>query len=415
MKRRNLMCAALAAIWLISASLGCVGGAEQVGEATAVPAAEAEAETERSAGGEAPAAGLDAFEEKGLTLGESSVQYPALREGAAEELLRERINTRILEDGKITDYVTRVSQLISGGSLRVAWQGSVLGPVFSFAVSAEGAVATPRPTFVWTAGNIDLRDGGEITWEELFAEPEAAREAMEAYLEEAVAPELSAHLLNSQLTPVPELFRMTERGLILLYDIDQLSTLSDRAGEVLIPWPVIRAELNPAAEGIPAAMGLLAEPGPEDVAAGLRAMTAAGAVPGIPLTLGDRVKEKTDRWHLLMDPDVYAAGRLFSLEGASFWQVFLMTDFLSESWENSVVDGIRVDLGCVGGLTIGETTRETWLQALGEPEHTIAFDGEKAEAYRTVPGSRDYYVFGDHRLQLHADEAGVLASVILSE
>ena len=42
-------------------------------------------------------------------------------------------------------------------------------------------------------------------------------------------------------------------------------------------------------------------------------------------------------------------------------------------------------------------------------------DEETAEAYRTVPGSRDYYEFGDHRLQLHADEEGVLVSVILSE
>ena len=42
-------------------------------------------------------------------------------------------------------------------------------------------------------------------------------------------------------------------------------------------------------------------------------------------------------------------------------------------------------------------------------------DAELAEAYRTVPGKRDYYVCGAHRLQLQADGTGTLVSVTLSE
>ena len=357
------------------------------------------------------------FEEKGLELGECSVKYPALREGAAAEELRETINDRILEDGHVRDYLTRVSQLISGGSLQVSWSGTVMGDVFSFVMSAEGAVVNPRPAFVWTAGNIDLRDGHEVTWVELFPDPEAARETVEAYLEEEVAPELSAHLLNSGLTPAPELFALNERGLLLLYPADQLSTLSDRAGDVLIPWRVVSELLDAREDGIAARIGVtkwleMTEENAEKIRA---ATAAAGALPGIPVRLGDSVQAWTDRQHLLIDPDVYEGGRLFSLEGGIFRNVFLMTDFLSESWDTSVVDGIRMDEGNLFGLVTGRTEQAAWRQLLGEPDHTVEYDEEKAEAYRTVPGSRDYYEFGGNRLQLHANEEGVLVSVIISE
>ena len=362
------------------------------------------------------------IEEKGLTLGESSLAYPALKEGAAAEELRETVNERILEDGRIRDYTERMSRLISGGKLRVTWQGDVLGPVFSFGISAEGAVETPRNTHAWTGGNIDLRDGHEIGLDEIFTDPEAAREAMEAYLEEEAAPELSAHLLNSSLTPLPELFRITDRGIIWMYEIGQLSTLSDRAGDVLVPWNTVREWIRTESDSIPALAGILAWLGGEnpeeltrDNADLIRIAAAAGRFPGIPAALGDGLQALTDEWHLLIDPDIYALGRMFSLEGAAFRGVFLMTDFLSESWENSHVDGIRADIGGMYGLTIGETRQETWRKALGEPDHTVEFDEEQAEAYRTVKGSRDYYEFGENRLQLHADEEGILAQIILTE
>ena len=102
------------------------------------------------------------IEEKGLTLGESSLAYPALKEGAAAEELRETVNERILEDGRIRIYTERMSRLISGGKLRVTWQGDVLGPVFSFGISAEGAVETPRNTHAWTGGRARNRPGRDL-------------------------------------------------------------------------------------------------------------------------------------------------------------------------------------------------------------------------------------------------------------
>ena len=42
-------------------------------------------------------------------------------------------------------------------------------------------------------------------------------------------------------------------------------------------------------------------------------------------------------------------------------------------------------------------------------------DADKAESYRTVPGTCDYYEFGEYRLQLQADGDGVLVSITLAK
>ncbi|MBQ6383191.1 MAG: hypothetical protein IJJ42_06315 [Clostridia bacterium] len=353
-------------------------------------------------------------EEKGLTLGECVLTYPAVT--GLPEALGETVNSRLLEDTRIPDYLTRMSQLISGGSLTVGWTGGLLGDVLSCAVSAEGAVTSPRPAHVWTWSTIDLRDGGEIALDDLFADPEGARAELERILEEETAPELSAHLSSSELLPLPEGFLLERTGITLLYPAERLSTLSDRAGAVKIPWHRLRDWLDLSEDGIPARIGV-----PEMITPGahtrelLEAMAAAKSLADVPAVIGDSVKELTDRYHLLMDPEVYEGGRLFALEGASFQQVFLLTDFLSESWDASVVQGFRAYAGCFGGLCVGETRQADWEAALGAPDSRVAFDPEKAEYWRVETGTCDYYRFGGCQLQLYADEDGVLRCLALTE
>ena len=405
MNLRKILCAALSALFLwipVPAAWGA-GSPETAEETGSVE---------------------DWFEEKGLALGESSIAYPSLREGRAEESVRAAVNDRILEDGGIRDYAARLSLLVSGGKLRVTWTGNVFGPVFSFAVAAEGAVAGPRPDYVWTGGNVDLRDGQEVGLEAIFTDPAEARERMAAYLEETLAPELSPHLRNSEVTPLPERFRIQERGLVWMYPSDRLSTLSDRAGELLVPWQVVRDLLDVREGGIVSQLGLEDWMGLETPASAeerereavrIRDAAARGEFPGIPARLGEPLQPLTDRYRLLTDPDVYISGRLFALEGAGFQQAWLLTDYLSETWENSRVDGIRADAGSFFCLSVGETVREDWLTLLGEPDHSIVLEEEQAEAHRTVAGIRDYYICGENRLQLQSDGQGVLACVILAE
>jgi hypothetical protein len=79
------------------------------------------------------------------------------------------------------------------------------------------------------------------------------------------------------------------------------------------------------------------------------------------------------------------------------------------------VQGIRADRLNFYGLCTGVTAIEDWRAALGEPDNTLTVDENRAESWRIVPGTSDYYTFGDYRLRLHADESGVLRSVFLTK
>lgn len=353
--------------------------------------------------------------EEGFAFSEElRVSYPQLA-GLGDEDVQARVNALIREKCGIDAYLTRLPGLMAGGSLKVEWKGGVLGDVFSCAVSASGAVETPRNTHVWTAVAADLRDGQEIALEQLFTDAEAAKDLIAAYLEDEVAPELSAHLLNSELTPLPERFLLEKSGLTLLYPVSRLSTLSDRAGDIRIGWNLLRDVLDLGEDSIAGRIGaremiFLTDESAEQ----LRAMAAEGSLTGIPVKIGDSMQELTDRYHTLTDPDGFEDGRLFSLEGGCFGDVFLMTDDLTRSWEKSRVEGIRMDRGCLWGLCIRETAREDWIAVLGEPDGSVEIDEDKAEAIRGYTGTCDYYSCGGYLLRLYSDEAGILVSIVLT-
>ena len=355
--------------------------------------------------------------EMSLALGNSVVRYPAA-DGIADETLREAVDEK-MKAGLDTDtYLGRMMTLISEETLRIetAWEGAVLGDVISCVVSAEGALADSRSTHRWTWTNIDLRDGHEITLDELFTDGETARAALEEYLDFEVAPELSAHLANSELTPLPDGFRLERTGLTLLYPVNRLSTLRDRAGAVKIGWNEIREYLDNGEDGIPARIGAAEMMTLDDESAErIREMAESGRLPDIPVEIGEGLKALTDHYHMLTDPDVYEGGRLFALEGACFRNVFLMTDFLSEKWDDSIVQGIRMDRGCAWGLCVGETAREDWRAALGEPDAESGLDADKAEANRMEPGACDYYNCGNYQLRLYCNGDGILSSIVLTE
>ena len=355
------------------------------------------------------------LEEKALELAGSSLCFPSVT-GMDDESLQEAINSRIREDFGVDGYLQRMNALISDDAhtITAGWNGEILGDVFSGLMEAEGAVQSLRWGHEWKGSNIDLRDGHEIAFGELFTDETAAREAIETYLEETVAPELSPHLGNSALTPLPEGFRIEQTGLTLLYDADQLSTLQDRAGAVKIGWNEIREITDWNEDGIPARIGaaemttLTAESGEK-----IRQMTERGKLPDIPAKIGDSVLEWTEQARLLNDPEEYSGGRMFALEGAAFRDVTLLSDAVADDWDESVVQGIRADRGCFYGLCIGETRAEEWHLLLGEPDDTAELDEEAAEAARTVPGVCEYYEFGEYRLQLMADLDGILRYIII--
>ena len=352
----------------------------------------------------------------GLELADSSVRYPQLT-GMADEALQQQLNERILASGDIENRLSRLALLMqSPVSMQVTWQATLEGDVLSLVFSALGAVVEERPTHIWSALNVDLTSGSDIAFEQLFTDEESLRRDLEEYLDYGVGPELSAHLRNSELTPVPEVFGLTETGLTLYYPVERLSTLSDRAGAVTILWYELQEHLRLEDDDILTRIGARAmlTPAP-DSGEKIRAALEAGTIPGVPVTLGGSVQEATDAYRMLTDPDLYQDGRMFALEDAAFRQVWLLTDALTEkTWDKSVIKGLRADRFNLWGLYPG-LDRQDVEAMLGQPDAKLTVDADMADAYRLVPGESLYYNYTGVQLRLHFDAEGLLTSLIITQ
>lgn len=352
---------------------------------------------------------------KGLALGESYVYYPQV-EGMENADVQDAVNAALLASTGAEALLARLPLTMhSATPLQADYAYQVMGDVLSVVVKAQGPVESDRATQVWYTANIDLTTGESITFDDLFMDADAARLALTDALEWGIAPLLSAHLRNSQLTPVPETFGLSDAGLTLYYPMEQLATLSDQAGTVTFRWCELLEHLK-LGEGT-----ILNRIGAEKMvtldetsAEAIRQAVESGQLPGIPVKLGDSVQEAVDAYRLLMDPDLYESGRMMQLEDGVFRGVYLLTDSLTDSWERSVIQGIRADQMNLYGLMTDVTTQAEWRSALGEPAATVAVDDVKAESNRILPGYSDYYNFDGVQLRLHANDEGVLTSLFIS-
>ncbi len=343
-----------------------------------------------------------AVRDAGLDLLGSSVHYPQVT-GLPDENVQSAVNAAIMAGGKIEARLSRMAMLLSSPvKLQVTYAYHMTENIFSCAFLAEGAVETTRSTQEWTAVTIDLATGETLSLDDLFRDAAEARALIEGYLQEKVAPELSAHLEADALVPLPETFSVDGEGLTLYYPIDRFRTLSDRAGTVRLWW----YEIDHLLKDAPAALA--------DTKEEIAALVQEGGLPGLPVKIGEALPDLIHRYGLLTDPDIYEGGRMIALENDLFRQTWILTDALTEDFDHSVMQSIRADRGQVGNLILGETTVNAWREMLGAPDTTLTVDAARAESWRIQPGVSDYYTLGAYRLRLHADETGVLRSIFLS-
>ncbi len=352
---------------------------------------------------------------QGLALGEGYVYYPQV-EGMEDAEVQEKVNAVLRASTGAETLLTRLALTMhSATPLQVDFTHQLMGDVLSVTALATGPVENDRATQVWYAANIDLTTGEAITFEDIFADAEAAHLELEEQLEWGIAPLLSAHLRNSQLTPLPETFGLSEAGLTLYYPMEQLSTLSDRAGTVTFRWCELLEYLKLGEGTILSRIGAERMVTLDETSAeAIRTAVESCQLPGIPVKLGGSVQDAVDAYRLLIDPDLYENGRMMQLEDGAFGSVYLLTDSLTDGWEHSVIQGIRADQMNLYGLMTDVTTQAEWRSVLGEPDATVEVDDLKAEANRILPGNSDYYNFDGVQLRLHANDEGVLASLFIS-
>ena len=345
-----------------------------------------------------------------------SVSYPQVT-GLDDAVIQQQANAAILAAGQVEERISRLQGLTADSiGLTMDYEALLRGNVLSVAFSARGALKDAGFTHVYTVVNLDLTTGETITLADLFQDEAAAREALTEYVDQQVAPELSAHLEAGELTPLPETFGLSAEGITFYYDLSHFTTLGGLAGKVTVLYTELRDHLK-LGEGT-----ILTRLGAEDVleltedsAERIRAAVEEGQLPGVPAKVGESLKTLIDTYHMLIDPDYYPGGRFFQLEDGAFRGTYLLTDALTDGWESSVVQGIRADRANFYGLCVGTTTREQWQAVLGAPDASVTLSEDDAYAMNLADGTSDYYNYGAHQLRLHADAEGVLRSIFITQ
>jgi len=344
-----------------------------------------------------------------------SVIYPVL-EGYAVAAVQDAVNSAIYDTAQIQSHLATLSDLAEGGwGLRVIYEDSLANDILSVAVSAYGEMPGGRMGQTYTTVNYNLAAGQPITVADLFSDVEGAFTLMDQKLEDEVRPLLSGYLENDVLTPVPrDNFYLTPDSITFYYPQDQFSMLSGYSGACTFSYYELKDYLLLSEGSILDALGA----GDflnitTDTAARVAEAVSAGKLPGIEAQLGDSLMERLDEYRLLVDPDYYPGGRFFEVEAPEFRGVWLLTDALTEDYDQNLVLGIRTDRINLYGLQTGITTIEAWRAALGQPESSAQVDESTAEDYRMSAGTSDYYTFGENKLLLHANEEGLLESVQL--
>ena len=368
------------------------------------------------------------MEETGAS--DSFVRYPLLSSSsAAQAPVTEQINEAIARHARIAEYLQALSMIGEGSvGLKMDYQQALPGddpspegPVSryaSFLFSAEGKMLAGRPSQVYYPMTFDLLTGEEVSFEQLFADPDGAKDWIENCLADEIAPALSTYLENSELFPVPwERFFLDGFGnLILLYEHNQLSFLSGCSGAVAFRYSELWDFLDQTPDGVP--MQILYRP-EQYTGAAVALLKDIGALYslglGVELYPGEPLADALAAFRSSTDSEYYPGGACCEVEDARLRGTLILTDE-----EETAVTGIltgRVDLF---GIMTGSTSLTEAEALLGaSPQARLPIDEDLAEAYRVCPGTASVYPCqdGDGRdlsFTLYADVDGVVRFIRLA-
>jgi len=335
------------------------------------------------------------------------VSYPRL-DGHPDAMVQAAVNQAILDNCGVADLVQRVKNPFE--KIEADYKAAVKGDVLSVVVSAK----TNREQFYKTV-TVDLRNGSEITLESLFKDYTGAVSQMETICIDRVEPNVSSYLENGEVLPLPlDAFYLSEKGITLYYPYKQFSYFSGCSADVEFLYYELKEYLDLSEGGVIDRLGGCDYMSPgEDTAKRIREDAARGCLPGIVPKLSDELSPWLDKYRLLCDPDYYPGGRFFQTEAGEMRDIWLLTDSLTDGYDESRVLGIRADRINLYGIQPHVTTVEDVRQLLGQPETVVILDDYTAADYYLPEGESHYYPMGDNTLRMHYDKEGSLVSVQL--
>ena len=344
------------------------------------------------------------------------LSYPQLT-GLADAEIQRMINDDIFLSANLSAHMITFATLTPDSlwGLQVTYEAYVTDRVASFVISADGKMPNSRQGQTCTALTYDLTTGKRINADALFENLSEAVAWMEEEALSTLGEEISDYEDSSALLPLPvEQFSLDRSGITFWYAPEQFKTVNGRVGACQFTYDEIRHLLKNDPQGIPAALGLLETyaNAQEQKDAIDQAMTD-GKLEQWPVALGDAMTLVVDTYGLTRTPDEFPGGRYFVLEHPLFRSVLLISDAMEAGWEHSVVEGIQLRRGGVGGLLIGQACKQDVQMVLGNPDETIQMTENMAYDYHLTTGECFLYHHQSATLRFYFDDAECLTAIQL--
>ncbi len=339
----------------------------------------------------------------------SMVEYPYLEANdPAFSFIAEKINTQIAEEARIPEYTQLLSTLrLSGTGLImqseiVQSQGAHNGEGYlSCLITAQGKMLSGPPSFVSYPLVFDLSTGDRVTFEQVFDDPEGAKQRIEQFLTDEIEPQLSTYLENNELLPVPwEQFAFSRNGLVTFYyPARQFSFLSGSAGAVSFRYSELWDFLDLSPEGI--SMQLVSDGngthqygwmvGQDVDTAAIFERESSSTIPGLDPLLaicGDVEAARKNYYTFTSDSSYYPGGACLELEDPRLRGTWMLTD----PSETTITGYLTSRVDAYGVMT-GKTSLNEAVRLLGSPAGQLPLDENTARQYLVCPGQALIYTY----------------------
>ena len=361
---------------------------------------------------------------------DSFVCYPLLvTDDDAYQMNVDKINEAIQTEASIPAYLQLLSTISEGGTgLKMDYELGALhdssdrmqlgNPYLSILFRVEGKMLQGRPSQVYYPMTFDLRTGDSVVFDDLFTDPDAAKERIEALLEEDVEPTLSTYLENSQLFPVPyDRFFLDGFGhLIIVYEQSQLSFLSGYSGSMSFRYSELVPPLGFSSSELQAYFEPVLTASEET-----RQTFARQMMRFLPVAthhvieLGSELSDVLARFRSTTDSGYYPGGAYYEVEDANYRGTLVLTDETEET-----VTGLLTSRTDLMDIQTGKTALADAEAFLWEaPAMEMEIDETLAELYRVCPGTAAIYRLeaADGKplvFTLYADTNGVVRFIKLA-
>ena len=286
------------------------------------------------------------------------------------------------------------------------WQD---GKTASMALTWQGEQADGSDGCASMGLTVNLKTGEEILLSQLFSDWDGALAAMETIITDDVLDGMSDYMEYAELLPMPtDNYAFDDFGLTVYWPEDRYRYFDGTSGSVTFYWHELADFI-----GEESPVYALAHPDVPYSTSEIEALCMSGSVTRMQTPeLGEKLGDVAV-WYRMADPDYTTDALVYPLERMRGYAVEI-PKYAETEEDETPISAIRASrVSMAGLLTTGKTTDTEVLALLGEPAREQAYDEDAAFDAMLPPGRSLLYEISGRVLQMHFDEDGVLACVIL--